>query len=35
MSLSRDPSFFMIYARSGYVDKMNPEFSGIAKKFYN
>lgn len=35
MSLSRNKSFFREYARSGYEGKMNPEFDGIARKYYN
>jgi hypothetical protein len=34
MSLSRNKSFFREYARSGYEGKMNPEFDGIARKYY-
>ena len=35
MSLSRNQSFFKQYAKSGYAEKMNPEFDGMAKKYYH
>lgn len=35
MSLSRNQSFFKQYAKSGYAEKMNPEFDGIARKYYH
>jgi hypothetical protein len=34
MSLPRSKSFFKEYARSGYEGKMNPEFDGMARKYY-
>lgn len=34
MSQPRSKSFFREYARSGYEGKMNPEFDGIARKYY-
>jgi hypothetical protein len=34
MSSSPKKSFFREYAKSGYLSKINPEFEGIAKKFY-
>jgi hypothetical protein len=34
MSQQRSKSFFREYARSGYEGKMNPEFDGIARKYY-
>jgi hypothetical protein len=35
MSVSKQQSFLRQYAKSGYLDKMNPEFDGIARKYYN
>lgn len=35
MSLSQNSRFFKEYAKSGYLSKINPEFQGIAKKYYN
>lgn len=35
MSLTRNPSFFREYAKSGYQDRINPEFDGIARKYYH
>ena len=34
MSLSRNPSFFSEYAKSGYLKRMNPEFMGVAQRYY-
>jgi hypothetical protein len=34
MSIPRSKSFFREYARSGYEGRMNPEFDGIARKYY-
>lgn len=35
MSIGSNHSFFKMYAKNGYTDKINPEFQGIAKKYYN
>lgn len=35
MSLGANKSFFKQYAKSSYMQKINPEYQGIAKKYYN
>lgn len=34
MSSPVTKSFFYEYPRNGYLDKINPEFEGMAKKYY-
>ena len=34
MSLTVNKSFLKQYAKSSYMQKMNPEYEGIAKKYY-
>lgn len=35
MSLSKNKSFLKEYAKSSYMNKINPEYEGIAKRYYN
>ena len=35
MYLGKSSSYLRAYAKSGYTDKINPEYRGIAKKYYN